>query len=109
LNDRRNGEIKLWLTQRLFQLRRRNPLLFAQGEYIPLKIRGAYKGHLLAFMRRHKRDVFLTVIPLHVAVMSRAQQKDFFELDWHDTHVVLPGMCFPNGAMSLPAASIPFG
>lgn len=88
--DRRSGQVKLWLTQRLFQLRRQNALLFTQGEYIPLKVRGTYKDHLLTFMRRHKRDVFLTVVPLHPAIMSRAQQKDFFELDWKDTHVVLP-------------------
>jgi malto-oligosyltrehalose synthase/4-alpha-glucanotransferase len=95
-NERWNGQVKLWLTQRLFQLRRQNPLLFTQGEYIPLKVGGAYKDHVLAFARRYKRDVFLTVIPLHVAVMSRAQQKDFFELDWQDTHVVLPGNVLPE-------------
>jgi len=72
--DRRNGQVKLWLTQRLFQLRRQNPLLFTQGEYIPLKVRGTYKDHLLAFMRRYKRDVFLTVVPLHTAVLCRGQQ-----------------------------------
>ncbi len=94
--DRRNGQVKLWLTQRLFSLRRQNPLLFTHGEYIPLKIRGTYKDHLLAFMRRHKRDVFVTVIPLHTAVMSREQQKDFFELDWQDTHVVLPEGVLPE-------------
>lgn len=95
-NDRRNGQIKLWLTQRLFQLRRQNPLLFTHGEYIPLKARGAYKDHLLAFMRCHKRDVVITIIPLHVAVISRAQQKEFFELDWKDTHVALPGNVLPE-------------
>lgn len=89
--DRRNGHVKLWLTQRLFLLRKQNSLLFARGEYIPLKVRGAYKDHLLAFMRTYRRDVFVIVIPLHTAVLSRKQQKDFFELDWRDTHVVLPG------------------
>src|SRR5690606_34245668 len=52
--ERWNGQIKLWLTQRLYRLRKQNPLLFSQGEYIPLKVRGIYKDHLLAFMRRHK-------------------------------------------------------
>lgn len=93
---RRNGQVKLWLTQRLFGLRRENPKLFTQGGYIPLKVRGTYKDHLLAFMRIYKRDVCVTVVPLHTAVMSRAQQKDFFELDWQDTHVVLPGNVLPE-------------
>ncbi|SDD81369.1 4-alpha-glucanotransferase/malto-oligosyltrehalose synthase,TIGR02401 [Dyadobacter soli] len=94
--NRRNGQVKLWLTQRLFQLRRQNPLLFTQGEYIPLKVRGTYKDHLLAFMRRYKPDVFVTIIPIHTAVMSRAQQKGFFDLDWQDTHVVLPENVLPE-------------
>ncbi|WP_342085868.1 malto-oligosyltrehalose synthase [Dyadobacter sp. OTU695] len=100
-DERRNGQIKLWLMQRLFQLRGQEPLLFTHGEYIPLKIRGIYKDHLLAFMRCHKRDVFLTIIPLHVAVMSRAQQKDFFDLDWQDTHIVLPGNILPEWSNEL--------
>ena len=94
--DRRNGQVKLWLTQRLFHLRRQNPLLFTQGEYIPLKVRGIYKDHLLAFMRRYKRDIFLTVIPLHTALLCRDQQMDFFELDWQDTHIVLPENVLPE-------------
>lgn len=94
--SRRNGQVKLWLTQRLFGLRRQNPLLFTQGEYVPLKVRGTYKDHLLAFMRRYKREVFVTVIPLHTATLSREQQKNFFDLDWLDTHVVLPEHVLPE-------------
>ncbi|MCF0068914.1 malto-oligosyltrehalose synthase [Dyadobacter sp. CY261] len=94
--SRHNGEVKLWLTQRLFALRRQYPLLFTQGEYIPLKVRGTYKDNLLAFARRYKRDVFVTVVPLHTVVMSREQQKEFFELDWQDTHVVLPENLLPE-------------
>ncbi|GGM87001.1 hypothetical protein GCM10010967_19240 [Dyadobacter beijingensis] len=94
--NRRNGQVKLWLTHRLFQLRRQFPQLFAEGEYIPLKTRGTYKDHLLAFARRHKREVLITVIPLHTAILSREQQKDFFELDWQDTHVVMPENLLPE-------------
>ncbi|MGV3599962.1 MAG: malto-oligosyltrehalose synthase [Dyadobacter fermentans] len=93
---RRSGQIKLWLTQRLFAIRRQHPLLFTRGEYIPLKVRGTYKDHLLAFARRHKRDVFVTVVPLHTAIMSRQQQKSFFELDWQDTHIALPENLMPE-------------
>ncbi|SEJ81674.1 4-alpha-glucanotransferase/malto-oligosyltrehalose synthase,TIGR02401 [Dyadobacter sp. SG02] len=94
--DRRSGQIKLWLTQQLFGLRRQNPVLFTQGEYIPLKVRGTYKDHLLAFIRRYKRDVFLTVVPLHTAILCRKQQLDFFNIDWQDTHVVLPESLRPE-------------
>lgn len=99
--ERRNGQVKLWLTQRLFQLRKQNQQLFTQGEYIPLKVRGIYKDHLLAFMRRHKRDVFLTAVPLHTAILCREQQMDFFDLDWKDTHIVLPQNVLPEWSDSL--------
>lgn len=88
--DRYDGRIKLWLTQQLFILRRQFPEHFSQGEYLPLKVRGTYKEHLLAFARIQKRDVFITVIPLNTCSLARQQQTDFFNLDWQDTHVVLP-------------------
>lgn len=94
--DRRNGKIKLWLTQRLFQLRRQYPELFTKGEYIPLKIRGAHKEHLLAFGRRQKKDVFVVVVPLHAALLCRQQEKEFSEIDWKDTHVMLPENMLPS-------------
>lgn len=94
--DRWNGQIKLWLTNRLFHLRKQNPQLFAHGEYTPLKIKGKYKDNLLAFMRCYKRDVIVTIIPLHVALICREQQKGFFEVDWQDTHVVLPENLLPE-------------
>lgn len=89
-NERRNGAIKLWLTAQLFHLRRLYPMLFEKGEYLPLTVRGAYKANLFAFARRHKKEFCVIVVPLHVAVICREQEKDFFELDWKDTCVVLP-------------------
>lgn len=94
--DRSNGKIKLWLTQRLFQLRSQYPTLFTTGEYIPLKIRGAYKDHLLAFGRRQKKDFFVIVVPLHAAHLCRQQQCAFSEVDWRDTHIVLPENMLPS-------------
>ncbi|MCE6987629.1 malto-oligosyltrehalose synthase [Dyadobacter sp. CY323] len=93
---RSNAQIKLWLTYQFFHLRKDNPLLFTEGDYIPLKIRGQYKDHLLAFARRQKRTFCIVVVPLHTAQMCRDQNKDFFELDWHDTSVVLPENLSPE-------------
>ncbi|MCF2488784.1 malto-oligosyltrehalose synthase [Dyadobacter sp. CY347] len=87
---RNSGQIKLWLTHQLYNLRKTNPVLFSEGEYVPLKIRGAYKEHMLAFARKHKKEFLVVAIPLHSAMLCKEQGKAFFDLDWKDTSVVLP-------------------
>jgi malto-oligosyltrehalose synthase/4-alpha-glucanotransferase len=94
--QRFSGKIKLWLTRQLLHLRKENPLLFTKGDYIPLKTRGEYKDHLLAFARAQKKTYYITVVPLHVAEMCQKQGKTFFELDWTDTSIVLPDNLLPN-------------
>ncbi|MBB1286362.1 malto-oligosyltrehalose synthase [Flavisolibacter sp. BT320] len=88
--QRYNAHVKLWLTQQLFQLRKSNPDLFAEGEYIPLQVEGTYKNHVLAFARRHKTAVQVVAVPLHTAILCKEQGKPFFEIDWKDTRVTLP-------------------
>ncbi|HEV7329697.1 MAG TPA: malto-oligosyltrehalose synthase [Flavisolibacter sp.] len=88
--QRYNAQVKLWLTQELFRLRKSNPDLFAEGEYIPLHVEGTYKNHVLAFARRHKTSVQVVAVPLHTALLCKEQGKSFFEIDWKDTRVTLP-------------------
>ena len=87
---RYSAHVKLWLTQQLLQLRKTNPDLFAEGEYIPLGVEGAYKNHVLAFARRHKSAVQVVAVPLHTALLCKEQEKTFFEIDWKDTKIILP-------------------
>lgn len=93
---RNSGQIKLWLTHQLYNLRKSNPVLFAEGEYLPLKIRGAYKDNVLAFARKYKREFLIVAIPLHSAALCKEQGKAFFELDWKDTSIVLPDNMEPG-------------
>ncbi len=51
LADIADGRLKLYLTWRLLQLRRRLPDVFAQGGYLPLATRGRAADHLCAFAR----------------------------------------------------------
>lgn len=88
--QRENGKIKLWLTQRLFKLRQTYPDLFTQGEYDALEVQGTYKEHLLAFSRSYKDAIVVVVIPLQTAEICVEQRKDIFNLDWKDTLIYLP-------------------
>ncbi|MCF0062481.1 malto-oligosyltrehalose synthase [Dyadobacter chenwenxiniae] len=98
---RNSGQIKLWLTHQLYQLRKSNPVLVSKGDYVPLKIRGAYKEHILAFARKFKKDYLVVAVPLHSAVLCKEQGTTFFDLDWKDTSIVLPDNMEPNWADAL--------
>ena len=86
--DRNNAQIKLWLTQQLFALRKQNPDLFSEGEYVPLQVKGSRKDHVFAFARIHKKDILVVFVPLHLAAIS--SQGELYDIDWKDTNIELP-------------------
>ncbi|WP_031527353.1 malto-oligosyltrehalose synthase [Dyadobacter crusticola] len=95
-DERYTAKIKLWLTSELFHLRKNEAHIFTEGQYIPLKTRGEYKNHLMAFARKHKKDYYVVVIPMHIAALCKEQQTSFFDIDWKDTSVVLPDGLAPE-------------
>jgi malto-oligosyltrehalose synthase/4-alpha-glucanotransferase len=88
---RHHPQLKVWMTHRLFQLRKAHPVLFAEGEYQPLAVEGKYAQHVLAFSRKHKKQLFIVVVPLHLAKMAAHQNTILEQLNWEDTRVLLPG------------------
>ena len=86
---RENGHVKLWLTSRMMHYRREWSDLFANGAYIPLKVAGKYKKHIMAFARHFQNRWHVTVVPLMVYELS-PQNPDVGAIDWSDTRVVLP-------------------
>ena len=89
-DNRFNGQIKLRFTNILLTERKKHPLLFKEGDYIPLKIEGKYKENTLAFARSYQRTWFVVVVPLNIAGMCMEQDKTITELDWYDTRIILP-------------------
>ncbi|TDE14483.1 malto-oligosyltrehalose synthase [Dyadobacter psychrotolerans] len=87
---RNDAQIKLWLTNQLFNLRKQNPVLFSEGDYIPLKVQGAFKNNVFAFARSYKQNFLVVAVPVHTASICTEQGKTLFELDWEDTKIVLP-------------------
>lgn len=77
-----NGQVKVWLVQLLSRERKLHPLLFAEGEYVPLEIKGKYAANLFAFARTYKRMWYVTIVPLNLPGISIS--------DWEDTHVIMP-------------------
>jgi malto-oligosyltrehalose synthase/4-alpha-glucanotransferase len=88
--DRYSGKIKLWLTHKLLQWRKKQKDFLHKAEYIPLPGDGTYKDHILAFARKYQQTIYIVVVPLHLAELSKAQSQNIFEIDWKDTGIVLP-------------------
>ncbi|HEY1024652.1 MAG TPA: 4-alpha-glucanotransferase, partial [Sphingobacteriaceae bacterium] len=86
-HNRQNEKVKLWLTNKLFQLRKKYNEVFAGGHYIPLQVRGKYKKNFLAYARRYRSHWIVAGVPLHLAAMA---PKNATEEIWEDTRIVLP-------------------
>jgi malto-oligosyltrehalose synthase/4-alpha-glucanotransferase len=89
-SSRKDARIKLWLVHSLMKLRRDNPEVFSEGEYIPLQTDGRYKDHVLAFARKSRRKLYIVALPLHTAQICEEQGVDVAEIDWADTKILLP-------------------
>jgi (1->4)-alpha-D-glucan 1-alpha-D-glucosylmutase len=90
--------LKLGLLQRLLHTRRANAALFSRGSYLPLEVRGAHAGHLVAFARRDGDAAALVVAPrLMVSRLNDSGRP----LDWEDTEIVVPDALSRGGLKSV--------
>ncbi|RYZ32562.1 MAG: 4-alpha-glucanotransferase, partial [Sphingobacteriales bacterium] len=89
--DRRNeGLIKLWMTRVLLQERNASAPVFEEGNYLPLRTEGSYKDNIVAFARRQGGTWYITIVPLHLAAICKAQGTTLEAIDWKNTRIVLP-------------------
>jgi len=84
-----DGRIKLYAIWKALNFRRAQPELFSKGDFVELKTNGPYAEHILAILRRHKREWILLVAPRW---LSRAQEgrADDAEFRWRDAAIQLP-------------------
>jgi (1->4)-alpha-D-glucan 1-alpha-D-glucosylmutase len=86
-----DGRPKLYLTRKALELRRKIPELFADGEYIALKISGGRKENLVAFARKHGEEVAIAIAPRLCAKITPAEVSLLpAQETWQDTSVLLP-------------------
>jgi (1->4)-alpha-D-glucan 1-alpha-D-glucosylmutase len=81
---------KLYVMQKLLQLRRDDPELFAQGDYQALQVEGVHKEHVFAFARTHEGRSCIVIVPRWTAkLMDAASELPLRERVWADTRVAL--------------------
>jgi len=86
LKDWESGRIKLFVIQKLLQLRRDHPHLLSEGNYEPLETSGAHADRLIAFIREHGGDSIVTIVPRLTGALGFPP----IAATWRDTRVHLP-------------------
>jgi (1->4)-alpha-D-glucan 1-alpha-D-glucosylmutase len=84
----RDGAIKQRLIVQALALRGALPGLFADGSYEPVAVEGRLADHIVAFVRRHKGDAILTVVPRLPGALIRDPAD--LSVDLQDTRLTLP-------------------
>jgi (1->4)-alpha-D-glucan 1-alpha-D-glucosylmutase len=89
LENREDGRIKLYISQRMLCLRRERPQLFVGGSYLPL--RG--NPHVAAFTRSaHGQKTLLIAAPIQIATLTRgALTLPIGHEVWRDQSLSIPG------------------
>jgi (1->4)-alpha-D-glucan 1-alpha-D-glucosylmutase len=86
-----DGRIKLYVTWRALELRRRNVGLFSHGEYLALKVTGSRAANVCAFARRRGREVALVAVPrLTLRLLGEDGHAPLGFGVWGDTLIELP-------------------
>lgn len=84
------GQIKLFLIHTLLQQRHLHPKLFAEGDYLPLRVEGQHARHLLAFSRRFRNTIAITVVPRLMMSLVEPNTMPLGRDIWRDTRICLP-------------------
>ncbi len=84
-----DGRVKLYAIYKLLQLRRKSRVLFEQGDYLPLAVKGTYAEHVVAFCRK-KDNAYAVTIALRFPVALLNIREEGAAVDWLDTYISLP-------------------
>jgi (1->4)-alpha-D-glucan 1-alpha-D-glucosylmutase len=95
LSNWRDGRIKLYVTYRGLNFRRKDVELFRRGEYLPLDVSGPAAEHVCAFARVHETQAAVVVAPRLVLRLQAAGQPIWPADTWKDTALILPSIPGP--------------
>jgi (1->4)-alpha-D-glucan 1-alpha-D-glucosylmutase len=88
-----DGRIKLYVTALALDCRRRNPGLFAAGEYAPAQGLGAKGAHVFGFSRRQGGRAAIVAVPRLIArLLADGHEAPLGEAVWQDTRLRVPGV-----------------
>lgn len=74
-NNMEDGRIKTYVLWRGLGLRRREPELFQNGEYIPLQVIGQHAKNVVAFARRYQDRAVMVAVPRLCAQLTNGEMR----------------------------------
>jgi (1->4)-alpha-D-glucan 1-alpha-D-glucosylmutase len=93
LTCKEDGRIKLYVTALALHCRRRNPGLFAVGDYVPAQVLGAKGAHIFGFSRRQGDRAAVVAVPRLIArLLADSHEAPLGEAVWQDTRLRVPGI-----------------
>jgi (1->4)-alpha-D-glucan 1-alpha-D-glucosylmutase len=88
-----DGRLKLWTTWRLLELRRRDPALFRDGDYLPLRVHGRERDHVVAYARRTPTSLLIVIATrLYARLLGKPGKPAVGEGCWGDTAIDLTAL-----------------
>ena len=85
-----DGRMKLFLIHRALEAKRKYPMVFQNGAYLPLEVTGQYKDHVIAFARSHDHGWSVAVAPRLLTRLIKEDQHPMGREIWKDTRIVVP-------------------
>jgi (1->4)-alpha-D-glucan 1-alpha-D-glucosylmutase len=91
IQEWKDGTPKLYVIFKALNYRKRNPLLFRDGNYIPLETVGNLREHVCAFARQRNEEIVLVIVPRFlVPLVERDAEGPLNRETWGDTRIVIP-------------------
>jgi (1->4)-alpha-D-glucan 1-alpha-D-glucosylmutase len=90
LSTKEDGRIKLFFIHSVLKVRKEKVEIFEKGHYLPLKVGGTFKEHVLAFARSYKGIWAISIVPRFLTTLIKKDEFPLGEQVWADTHVILP-------------------
>ncbi len=90
LQQYHDGRIKMFVLHRSLRARSLYPEVFLQGRYIPLRVKGPRREHVIAFAREYKGKWAVVVAGRFFTSLVRPNRVSSFARPFKGTSVVLP-------------------
>jgi (1->4)-alpha-D-glucan 1-alpha-D-glucosylmutase len=95
-----DGRIKLYLIWKALNLRREHTDLFSKGDFLQVPAECSRRENVAAFLRRHRGEWVLAVVPRWLARNQGSTRSDWPEQLWEDTNISLPASA-PNSWLNV--------
>jgi (1->4)-alpha-D-glucan 1-alpha-D-glucosylmutase len=89
LNNYSDGSIKLYVSYKLLNLRKKYKELFVNSKYVPLKITGNFKNNFIAYMREKNNNKLVVILPRFITELTEPFNF-IFDKKLNDTSIELP-------------------